>query len=272
MQIGNSNAITNGANLSVIGWSNRACTSDSTVIGTCSCSCCGAGNITIGCCSYANNLYGDSDTSFGSVVIGNCSKAEGRTGVAIGTCVTVCQGGRGVAIGTFSHATDNGVAIGSENQSGGNAIAIGCYNLPRGARSIGIGSINEACSGSLDIAMYGQYNTIFGTCCSQTIGICNRICSDFSVAVGQTNLICTSSASSGTFGRCNTICNPGAFAIGCGITSVVANHVHLPNLFFTAATGPYASDACFYAAGGTAGQAYLLCVGSDSYLTIGGYN
>ena len=67
-------------------------------------------------------------------------------------------------------------------------------------------------------------------------------------------------------------CHTKAVVLGAGRTSKVTDTVHVSNLFFYAATGPHASDSCFYAAGGTAGQTYMLCVGSDSYLTVAGYN
>jgi len=208
------------------------------------------------------------------LTIGNCSRAEGRRSIAIGYNSIACQGVNVVIIGSSSYGADSSVMVGDNNLSGsGSTIGIGVGNRPLGNRAINVGANNITCNqvGSADSLILGQCNTSDAEC-SQIVGLRSQVFSCASTVIGNCNCVCTSSTFSGAWGNCNTICKPGAFAIGCGITSVVASHVHLPNLFLTAATGPYASDACFYAAGGTAGQAYLLCVGSDSYLTIGGYN
>ena len=97
-------------------------------------------------------------------------------------------------------------------------------------------------------------------------------CRNFSDIIGTCNCVCCGICCGGGLGNNNVICNSGAIVIGSGITSKVASHVHVPNMVFSAATGPHASDACFYAAGGTAGQTYMLCVGSNSWLTVAGYN
>jgi hypothetical protein len=163
----------------------------------------------------------------------------------------------------------------------GNCVDVSNTSVHHFLFGIGNCKITTVCDETVQL---GTYNTITNGTRSQIIGFCSSSCSSDSVLIGTCsctqgnnsfitgNFSCTTAGCATVIGTCSSATHCNATVIGAGLSSKVSDTVHMNNFFLAGPTGPYASDACFYAAGGTAGQAYLLCVGSDAYLTIGGYN
>jgi hypothetical protein len=227
-------------------------------------------------------------------MIGECLRITGanpRCVTIIGRNSCIPGGNSNISIGSDNCITGLGnYIIGCENCSTANTIHAFQDGLRSCAgRSVFIGHYNNwqpsGLFGGNNLALFGVYNL---ACCNASdvvqVGIENRNNAGLSVQVGNYNCStccaglvfgscsCTTAGCATVIGTCSCSSHSNATVIGTGLSSKVSDTVHMNNFFLAGPTGPYASDACFYAAGGTAGQAYLLCVGSDTYLTIGGYN
>ena len=166
------------------------------------------------------------------------------------TCESVTIGRQNCACNT----TCNTTVLGSFNVANADKVtAIGCESTVSAARSIVIGNASLA-SGT----------------CSAVIGDSSCSTVNKGIVIGHTS--CVTSACGTALGSSNIVSHTGAVVIGTGRSSVVADTVHLSNLFLYAATGPFLDDAAFYTAGGTAGQAYISSLSGSNMLTIAGFN
>ncbi|MDG6268666.1 hypothetical protein P9J89_10855, partial [Glaesserella parasuis] len=104
----------------------------------------------------------------GSITIGQYSKAEGRTNVAIGYRAHSGTGLNGVAIGNNSLSSANSVTLGGNTKAAGaNSVAIGNYVQITGSNSIVVGSQIIDMTGENLVAIghgasAGNYSTAFG--------------------------------------------------------------------------------------------------------------
>ncbi|MCT8795317.1 hypothetical protein KZ411_10900, partial [Glaesserella parasuis] len=152
----------------------------------------------------------------GSIAIGQYSKAEGRTNVAIGYRAHSGGGLHGVAIGNNSLSSANSVTLGSNTKAAGaNSVAIGNSVQITGSNSVVVGSQIIDMTGENLVAIghgasAGNYSTAFGYRASANgIG---------SVAVGdraQTNLVSRATA----LGNNSIVLVGGGVALGYGSTA-----------------------------------------------------
>ncbi|MFK5041866.1 hypothetical protein ACI3P4_13405, partial [Glaesserella parasuis] len=109
-----------------------------------------------------------SKVGHGSITIGQYSKAEGRTNVAIGYRAHSGTGLNGVAIGNNSLSSANSVTLGGNTKAAGaNSVAIGNYVQITGSNSIVVGSQIIDMTGENLVAIghgasAGNYSTAFG--------------------------------------------------------------------------------------------------------------
>jgi len=258
-------------------------------------------NVTVG---YLNCLIGSGGNGGLGTVIGQCNKIKsegqipGRTSIGIGSENCNNAGfGQDILIGSQNYmlATDF-PAAGQLMLGYFNCVPAGCgyysniigsSNCVNGKFATVVGTENKACnSGNLfddGSHIFGRCNTIT-VCCSNIFGFLNCVSGLRSNIIGTSSFVssacshvighssCVTAGCGAVLGNSSCSTHSNAVVLGSGLSSKVASHVHVSNMVFTAATGPYASDTCFYAAGGTAGQTYMLCVGGNSYLTVAGYN
>ncbi|MCT8674450.1 hypothetical protein KZ349_10955, partial [Glaesserella parasuis] len=158
----------------------------------------------------------------GSIAIGQYSKAEGRTNVAIGYRAHSGGGLHGVAIGNNSLSSANSVTLGSNTKAAGaNSVAIGNSVQITGSNSVVVGSQIIDMTGENLVAIghgasAGNYSTAFGYRASANgIG---------SVAVGdraQTNLVSRATA----LGNNSIVLVGGGVALGYGSVAGTAGNV-----------------------------------------------
>ncbi|MDP0010507.1 hypothetical protein Q7401_11305, partial [Glaesserella parasuis] len=109
----------------------------------------------------------DSRVAHGSIAIGQHSKAEGRTNVAIGYRAHSGTGLHGVAIGNNSLSSANSVTLGGNTKAAGaNSVAIGNSVKITGSNSVVVGSQIDMTGENLVAigreASAGNYSTAFG--------------------------------------------------------------------------------------------------------------
>jgi len=193
----------------------------------------GRDNVVIGTCACSGRTR--------NVVIGNGARTnlDSELSIVIGSGSIV--GGEGpISMGYQGIACNYGVGLGSEHRAQFNgSVAIGfsaCANAG-GAIAMGRDPLAE-CTGSVGV------------------GYRSKSCAEGAVAIGH----------------CALATHTGSYAFGCNLSTVIAQHVHVPNMFFTAPTGPYLDDAALYTAGETAGQVYISCLSGTNMLTVAGFN
>ncbi|MDO9950729.1 ESPR-type extended signal peptide-containing protein, partial [Glaesserella parasuis] len=109
-----------------------------------------------------------SKVGHGSITIGQYSKAEGRTNVAIGYRAHSGTGLYGVAIGNNSRSSANSVTLGGNTKAAGaNSVAIGNTVKITGSNSVVVGSQIDEITGENLVAIghrasAGNYSTAFG--------------------------------------------------------------------------------------------------------------
>ncbi|MWQ00616.1 hypothetical protein F9889_10475, partial [Glaesserella parasuis] len=128
----------------------------------------GAGEASGGVDDGSIGIGQDSRVAHGSIAIGQHSKAEGRTNVAIGYRAHSGTGLNGVAIGNNSLSSANSVTLGGNTKAAGaNSVAIGNYVQITGSNSIVVGSQIIDMTGENLVAIghgasAGNYSTAFG--------------------------------------------------------------------------------------------------------------
>ncbi|MDO9989486.1 hypothetical protein Q7422_10965, partial [Glaesserella parasuis] len=175
-----------------------------------------------------------SKVGHGSITIGQYSKAEGRTNVAIGYRAHSGTGLNGVAIGNNSLSSANSVTLGGNTKAAGaNSVAIGNYVQITGSNSIVVGSQIIDMTGENLVAIghgasAGNYSTAFGYRASAN-GI-------HSVAVGE-------QATTGQQNRATALGNNsivlvgGGVALGYGSTADTAGGVDGARQSYSVTTG-----------------------------------
>ncbi|MDG6845619.1 hypothetical protein QA328_10785, partial [Glaesserella parasuis] len=109
----------------------------------------------------------ESEAGYGSIAIGQLSKAEGRTNVAIGYRAHSGTGLHGVAVGYNSLASASSVTLGGNTKAAGaNSVAIGNSVKITGSNSVVVGSQIDMTGENLVAigheARAGNYSTAFG--------------------------------------------------------------------------------------------------------------
>ncbi|MDP0362081.1 hypothetical protein Q7Z13_08045, partial [Glaesserella parasuis] len=109
----------------------------------------------------------DSEAGYGSIAIGQFSKAEGRTNVAIGYRAHSGTGLHGVAVGYNSLSSASSVTLGGNTKAAGaNSVAIGNSAKITGSNSVVVGSQIDITGENLVAIGYGasagNYSTAFG--------------------------------------------------------------------------------------------------------------
>ncbi|MCT8582946.1 hypothetical protein KZ429_11480, partial [Glaesserella parasuis] len=110
----------------------------------------------------------ESEAGYGSIAIGQLSKAEGRTNVAIGYRAHSGTGLHGVAVGYNSLASASSVTLGGNTKAAGaNSVAIGNSVQITGSNSVVVGSQIIDMTGENLVAIghgasAGNYSTAFG--------------------------------------------------------------------------------------------------------------
>ncbi|MFW9324173.1 ESPR-type extended signal peptide-containing protein, partial [Glaesserella parasuis] len=109
----------------------------------------------------------ESEAGYGSIAIGQYSKAEGRTNVAIGYRAHSGTGLHGVAVGYNSLASASSVTLGGNTKAAGaNSVAIGNSVKITGSNSVVVGSQIDMTGENLVAigheASAGNYSTAFG--------------------------------------------------------------------------------------------------------------
>ncbi|MDG6788104.1 hypothetical protein QA264_10940, partial [Glaesserella parasuis] len=128
----------------------------------------GAGEASGGVDDGSIGIGQDSRVAHGSIAIGQHSKAEGRTNVAIGYRAHSGTGLHGVAIGNNSLSSANSVTLGSNTKAAGaNSVAIGNFVQITGSNSVVVGSQIIDMTGENLVAIghgasAGNYSTAFG--------------------------------------------------------------------------------------------------------------
>jgi len=213
-------------------------------------------------CASSNAAYVNSIG--GNMHVPNGFELANMFGAAVRVCSN-CSNSMGLfatTCGNDSHVFGNSVCT-----NGCKALVVGNSACSTAACALTFG--NSSCSTAACALTFGNSS------CSTTAG--SQVHGNSSGATGAAGIVIGNSsfargACSSVLGNSSIACHINSVVLGQAQCSKVACHVHVPNMVFSAATGPHASDACFYAAGGTAGQTYMLCVGSNSWLTVAGYN
>ncbi|MDG6871424.1 hypothetical protein QA289_11060, partial [Glaesserella parasuis] len=128
----------------------------------------GAGEASGGVDDGSIGIGQDSRVAHGSIAIGQHSKAEGRTNVAIGYRAHSGTGLHGVAIGNNSLSSANSVTLGGNTKAAGaNSVAIGNSVQITGSNSVVVGSQIIDMTGENLVAIghrasAGNYSTAFG--------------------------------------------------------------------------------------------------------------
>ncbi|MCT8715709.1 YadA-like family protein, partial [Glaesserella parasuis] len=128
----------------------------------------GAGEASGGVDDGSIGIGQDSRVAHGSIAIGQHSKAEGRTNVAIGYRAHSGTGLHGVAIGNNSLSSANSVTLGGNTKAAGaNSVAIGNSAQITGSNSVVVGSQIIDMTGENLVAIgygasAGNYSTAFG--------------------------------------------------------------------------------------------------------------
>lgn len=201
-------------------------------------------SIALGVNANAKNLYNDPDR--GALAIGYNSMSSGRETIAIGQGANAAQGAQNISIGSGATSQDSAVAVGSgTNAASGYSVAFGSGAYSGGNWAISLGALSYT-YGHTSITIGGQAGTLDGVFSQNTIamGYQAKVKNDDTMA----------------FGYQTVSEHAGAIVMGTTMSSVVAGHFHIKNLFIRDVP-VYADNSAATTAGLVAGQVYRTSTG-----------
>lgn len=201
-------------------------------------------SIALGVNANAKNLYNDPDR--GALAIGYNSMSNGRETIAIGQGANAAQGAQNISIGAGSVSQDSAVAFGAgTNAASGYSVAFGSGAYAGGNWAIALGALSYT-YGHTSITIGGQAGTLDSVFSQNTIamGYQAKVKNDDTMA----------------FGYQTVSEHAGAIVMGTTMSSVVAGHFHIKNLFIRDIP-VYADNSAATTAGLVAGQVYRTSTG-----------